>query len=271
MQTDSKLKKAMLIHHMVIHKIKLDYSDQLFGYLWALINPIVLIFSYWFFAYVGLRGGTIGEIPYICWIVPGVLVYRFLSSVLSASSTMLIKNAGLIKGSNIDIRYYPLIETLKEAYVHIVVMIVMFGLYAILGYTMTGSWEYLPTVYYINFAYYWIVLFVYVNLIGYIFSALGILFRDTKNIIKAILTPLFWMTPVLYPVENGINPMLEKIEMIVNPFYYFIHGYRETMVYGTFFYTDTLYNVYMWIVMLIMLLFARKIWKFVYPIAADLV
>lgn len=266
-------KDIKLIHHLVLHKIKLDFSDQMFGYLWALINPLVYLFSYWFFAYVGFGGknGHVGDIPFVVWFAPGVLVYRYMANVLSQSSTMLIKNGMLIKGSNINIKYYPLIEALKESYVHVCVMLAMFIIYAVLGYTMTGTWQYLPTVYYINFIYYWLVLFTFTSLLAYIFSVLGLFFRDVKNIIKSILVPLFWMTPVLFPVENGIKPVLEKVEMILNPFYYFIHGYRNTMVYGEFFIKDGWYNLYIWFILFTMAIIATKIWKFSKSSIYDLV
>ncbi len=49
MQTKIDKKDLKLIHQMAVHKIKLQFSDQLFGYAWAIINPLVFIFSYWFF------------------------------------------------------------------------------------------------------------------------------------------------------------------------------------------------------------------------------
>ncbi|MFV0498932.1 MAG: ABC transporter permease [Bacilli bacterium] len=272
MQISDKRKKILLIHHMVIHKIKLDYSDQLFGYAWALINPLVYIFSYWFFSYVGFRGGgNVQGIPYIVWFIPGVLCYRFLASVTSQAPAMLTKNSVLIKESNFDIRAIPLIETLKESYVHVGVMLLMSVFFTIVGYTMTHSWDYRPSIYYFNLLYYWFTAFVYCSLLGYILSAIGLIFRDSKNIVKSALIPMFWMTPVLFPVENGINPVLERIEMLVNPFYYFINGYRNTYLYHKFFFEDVWYNLYIWLVIIIMFFIARKVWTFILPIAADLV
>lgn len=259
------------LHYLVLHKIQLDFSDQLFGYLWAIINPLVYIFSYWFFAYIGLRGGEVNGVPYIIWLVPGVLSYRFSVQVIARSSTMLTNNAMLIKDVDIDARMIPLIETLREVYVHIVLMFVMFIVFIIIVYSMLGEFMYLPSVYYINFIYYWTIATIYLTLLSYILSAIGVMFRDTKNIVSAIMTPLFWMTPVLYPVEHGINPLLEKFEIVLNPLYYFIRGYRNTFIYHRFFFEDTLYNLYIIIIIIIMAIFARKLWKFLMPILADLV
>lgn len=271
MQTKIDKKDLKLIHQMAVHKIKLQFSDQLFGYAWAIINPLVFIFSYWFFAYVGFKGGYVGEIPFIVWLVPGMLAYKFIANILAQSSTLLSRNAQLIKETSVKPHYIPLIEMLKESYIHVIVMFIMFVIYAIIGYTMTGTFEYLPKVQYINFIYYWITMFSYGLALSYCVSAIGIMFRDIKNIVAAILVPLFWMTPVLYPVENGIKPTLEKLEMIFNPFYFFINGYRTTMVYNEYFFSDVMYNLYIWVVILTLALLAKLIWRFVTPMIADLV
>lgn len=271
MQTKGRKKKLQLLHHMIIHKIQLQFSDQLLGYAWAVINPLVYIASFWFFAYIGVRDGTVNDMPFIIWVIPGLLAYRFVSSVFASSAVMLTSNAMLIKETEVDVRTIPLIEALKECYVHIAVMFIMFILFAVVGYSVEGTWEYLPTIYYLNFIYYWFTAFVFVVVLAYIVSAIGVIFRDTKNIISAIMVPIFWTTPVLFAVENGVNPDLEKMEKIFNPFYYFIHGYKNSMLYGHFFYEDMLYNIYIWLLILIMILIARRIWKFILPIVADLI
>lgn len=264
-------KELLVLHNLVLHKIKLQFSDQIFGYSWAVINPLTYMFSFWFFAYAGFRTGTVEGLPYIVWVMPGLLAFRFLTPIFSLSPTMLSNNSMLIKETRVDVRLVPLIETLKECYIHFVVMFIMFAIFALVGFSAGSGWNYLPSIYYLNFIYYWFTAVAFAIAMAYVFSGIGLIFRDTKNIISAIMVPLFWMTPVLFAVENGVNPVLEKLEMLLNPFYYFINGYRNTMLYDKFFYEDGLYNLYIWIIILLLALFARKIWKFILPIIADLV
>lgn len=264
-------KDLLILHHLILHKIKLQFSDQMFGYAWAIINPLTYIFSFWFFAYVGVRSGTVQDLPFIVWVVPGLLAYRFTISVFSHSSTMLTGNGLLIKETGVDVRVVPLIETLKECYIHLGVMLVMFVIFTLIGLSADEGWAYLPSIYYINFIYYWITATAFLIVLAYIMSAVGLVFRDTKNFIGAVTVPIFWMTPVLFSVENGKAPMLELVEKLINPFYYFIDGYRNTMLYDTFFFEHWKYNLYMWFIILILSLIGRRIWRFILPIAADLV
>lgn len=264
-------KEIKIINRLALHKLSLQFSDQMFGYFWALVNPLVYIFCYWFFSYVGLRGGaTVGEIPYVVWFIPGVLAFRYFSVILSQSTTMLINNSMIIKETRVRLGVVPLIEVIKEVYIHIAVMVFMIFFFAIVGYTMTDKWDYLPSIYYLNFVYYLFVATTFSVVLAYIFSAIGLLFRDTKNLMNAILMPLFWTTPVLFPVENGIKPYLEIAEKLVNPVYYFVDAYRQTMIYHQFFYTQPLYNAYIWIIIGILAIVAYRLWKFIYPIAYEM-
>lgn len=271
MLTKISKKDLLILHNLILHKIKLQFSDQMFGYAWAILNPLTYIFSFWFFAYIGVRSGTVQDLPFVVWVIPGLLAYRFVITVFSRSSTMLTGNSLLIKETGVDVRVIPLIEALMECYIHVGVMLVMFIIFALIGYSSGEGWSYLPSVYYINFIYYWITAMAFVVVIAYIFSAIGVVFRDTKNLIGAVIVPIFWMTPVLFSVENNQAPTLELIEKIVNPFYYFIDGYRNTMLYDTFFFEEWKYDIYIWLLILIFGLLAKRIWKFILPIVSDLV
>lgn len=264
-------KELLVLHNLVLHKIKLQFSDQILGYSWAVLNPLTYLFSFWFFAYVGIRSGIVQGIPFVVWVMPGLLAYRFVTTVFSHSATILTGNGMLIKETRVDVRLVPLIEAMKECYIHFAVMLIMFVIFTVIGRSAGCGWDYLPNIYYLNFIYYWFTAIVFVVVLAYLFSGIGLLFRDTKNIINALMVPIFWMTPVLFSVENGLQPVVEKAEKLFNPFYYFIHGYRNTMLYHTFFFENTWYNVYIWVIIIIFALIARRIWKFILPIISDLI
>lgn len=263
--------KLVYIHRMTLHKLKIQYSDQILGYTWAIINPMVYVICYWYFFQVGLRGGSnINDHNYILWLFPGVLVYRCISALITNAPTILQKNKILVYTIKFPVHWIPIIEVLKEIYVHVIVMFVMFGLYAIIGYTVEGTSVGLPSVYYINFIYYWLMLIWFGITISLLLGPIGLLIKDTKNFISAIMQPVFWISPVLYPVEHGLRPLVEKLEIMFNPIYFFIFGYRETMVYKSFFYEHFKYNLYFTVTLLCVNIISVVIWKKFRPYLSDL-
>lgn len=267
------LKNVQLIHQMAVHKLKSEYAEQAFGFAWAIINPLVYVFSFWFFFAVGVKkGAPINGNPYIIWLFPGVLSFRHLSSMINHSTKHIAQNKMLVKTIKFPVMTLPIIETLKEMYVHILVMGVMCILFTVIGYSLGSGLQYMPDIYYLNLIYYWIVMFAFGVAMSLILSPLGVLLKDTKNLVSAIMQPLFWITPVLYAVNdiNDPSPTLELLQKLLNPLYFFVYGYRQTFLYDAFFFEDPLYNLYIWIVIGIMFVIGMNIWKKTRELMPDL-
>ncbi len=263
--------KIKLINDLAFHKIKIKYIDQLFGISWSIINPLVYVFCYWFFYLVGVRGtGMVGEIPYIVWLIPGVIIYRFLISCLSMAPSVLASNSLLIKNVKFNVSLIPIIEVIKEFYVHCVTMIILGIIFIVIGYSATGTLQYFPSIYYINFLFYMPLLFLYSLSFVIPISVIALLIKDTKNFITALIQPLFWLTPVAFTVNSDVFPRLELYEKLFNPFYFFISGYRNTMVYNVFFWEHPYYNVYIMCVICFNFLIGIFLWKKVRPYMSDL-
>lgn len=256
---------------MATHKLKIQYADQILGYSWAVINPMIYVVCYWYFFQVGIRGGTdVNGYNYILWLFPGVLVYRCISALINNAPTVLLKNKILVYTVKFPVILIPVIEVLKEVYIHIIVMLIMFVVYAIIGVTTSGTLSALPSVYYINFIFYWIMLIWFGVTISLLLGPIGLLLKDTKNFVSAIMQPVFWISPIIYPIEHGLRPAVEKLELLFNPIYFFIYGYRETMVYKSFFFEHLLYDIYFISVMIAVNFISVVLWKKFRPYFADL-
>lgn len=259
------------IHNVTIHKLKASFADQIFGLGWAIINPLIYILSFWFFFAFGLKNsGPVLGVPFIVWLFPGIMAYRQVAGYMTKSPSFIKKNKVLVKTIKFPVMTLPVIEILQELYIHILVMFVMFVLYALIGYNQTGTWDYVPDIYYINFIYYWFAMIVFGVGVSLVLSPVGVLIKDTKPMMNALMQPMFWITPVLYAVEGGISPVMEKIQMLVNPLYFFVAGYRDTMVYDRFFFEGYKYDLYFWFLMLVLYFVGFKIWTKTRELLPDL-
>lgn len=265
------LDNIRLVNELAFHKIKQRYSEQLFGMSWAIINPLVYVFCFWFFnLFAGRGSGYVGDVPYILWLIPGVIVFRFLVSCLTMGSTVLTSNAMLIKGVKFNVKLIPIIEVIKEFYIHCIVILALGIIFIAMGYSVTGGMEYMPDIYYLNFLFYFPVLLVYCLSFVIPLSILGLLIRDTKFLISAISQPLFWLTPIGYTINADIYPRLAIFEKLFNPFCYFIDAYRDTMIFDVFFWEHTYYNLYIVIVIIFNFAIGAFMWKKVRPYMSDL-
>ncbi len=246
--------KRSTIHKLAVHKVKLQYADQSFGIAWALIKPLVTVFSFWFFFKIGLRSGSpVDGQMFILWLFGGNMIWMLTSEVIGKAPKVIQSNSVLVTTIKFPVMTLPIIEVLSSLYVHIGVMFIMFFIFVLIGGT-----TYLPDIYYLNFIYYWFTFFVFFVGFSILIAPLGVLIKDVSSFIGAILMPLFWMTPVLWNPQTELIALLEKL---FNPFYYFVVGYRETLLYNTFFFEEIWYDIYIWLVIGLIYVIGFSVWK----------
>lgn len=250
------------IHYLAVEKIRMKYNETFLGLIWAVVQPMVYVMTFWFFFTVGLRSGSpVKGYDFLLWLIGGVMSFRILSEAITASTTVLTGNVVFIKSIKFPVMLLPIIEMLSKMYVHIGVMILIW-----IFYLIRGGLEFAPDIYYINFLYYWFVMFAFLVAVSILLSSLNVIIRDTKNLVSAIMMPMFWITPVLWEAGDGWTDLIMKL---INPLYFFVLGYRDTLLFEKFFWEEIWYDFYIWIVILLIFGIGTKLWKNVRPVMAD--
>ncbi len=240
--------------------VKKQYLETAFGIGWAVVKPMVYVLTLSFFFQVGLRSGSsIDGNLFTLYLFAAVIPWQLLAGSITGGTKAITKNAILVKTIKFPVMALPLIEVLASIYVHIAVMFLLFIIFTFYGKP--------PTIYYINFIYYWVTLIVFLTSITFFLSSVSVLVKDVKNLVAAIMQPLFWMTPVLW-YQPG---MIDYLERLFNPLYYFINGYRETLLYGKFFWEEPLYDLYIWLIIGLFFFIGLRFFKKLRPIMADII
>lgn len=247
------------IMFLSFQSVKKQYLETAFGLGWAVVKPMVYVLTFWLFFSIGLRGGTpVDGHVFILFLFAGIMPWFLLAESVAGGTKVITKNAILVKTIKFPVMALPLIEVLAKMYVHIAVMFLVSFVFAFNGEP--------PTIYYINFIYYWTMMVLFLTSITFFLSSVSVLLKDIQNLVSAIMQPLLWSTPVLW-YQPGVVDFLEKL---FNPFYFFIAGYRETLLYQKFFWEDPLYDIYMWIIIAVTFAIGLRFWKKLRPIMADI-
>lgn len=245
-------------------KVKTQYLDTAFGIGWALVKPMVFVFSFWFFFKIGLRTGDPRDgFPFLLMIFASYMPWFVMSEMITSATTVITSNAVLVKTIKFPVMTLPLVNTLSKIYVHIAVMLLVF-----VFYFLYGGLSYLPDIYYINFIYYWITMLAFFTALAFILGSLTVLIRDVNQLVRAIMQPIFWITPVLY------TPFTDRLDLIMklcDPLYYFIVGYKNTLLYEKFFWETIWYDIYIWIIIVLMYIVGIGLYKKMRPLMADLI
>ncbi len=237
------------------------YEGTILGIVWSVLKPLFYIMIFWFFFLVGIRrSNPIGEHEYLLFLFAGVMPWFYLTDIITNTTRIVFTNASIIRNFNIPIVILPISEVIGKFIVHVITMLIV-----IVFFMFRGGSNYFPDVYYINFIYYFITLFFFSTGCAYFISAISFIIKDIRLFISATMQGLFWLTPVVWVAQNNIN----IIEKIFNPLYYFLEGYRETMLYEVFFFEHTFYNIYIWLIIIFLNYFGIRMWYRLKPVIFD--
>lgn len=197
--------------------VRSRYRRSILGVGWALLHPLAMtaVLSFVFHRIFGLQVGH-----YALFIMSGMMVWTFLSSMVMEGCLSFQRAEGYIRTYSAPLAIFPLRAALG----------VSFHLVMTLGLTLVFSW-YLrgpqpPTVLLSLFPT-GMLLFLFGWSIGVLFAIGNVYFQDTQHLAQIGLQILFYLTPVLYPpgilVEKGldiiprINPLGSFFELFRMP------------------------------------------------------
>jgi ABC-type polysaccharide/polyol phosphate export permease len=219
MQTLSELLAyRTLVKYLVLKEIKIKSRGTVLGILWTLMNPILTIAMY----FVVFRFIFRLDIPnFFGFFVIGFLMWVFFSRTLSAAATCITENASLIAKASFPLEALPLATVLYQLFHHLIALgIAVPLLLATRGARM--SWHML-----------WIIpillAFVCLTLATALWlAAVGVFFRDTREILEVGLPILFWATPIFYTLEMA--PEFLRPALVLNPVSSFIETMRGALL-----------------------------------------
>lgn len=249
------------IMFLAYENIKKQYLETVFGIAWAVVQPAVYMITFFFLYKYGIKGNsTIYGAPFLLYIFAANMPWLVMSQTLTQGSKVFLKNSVLITTIKFPVMVLPFAEVLAKIYVHIFVMLMVFVVF--MGY------GYYPDLYYLNFLFYWPMLVVFLVGITFLLGTLSVLFRDIPPLIASILMPLFWYTPIVWYPQG---PQMELFEKIFNPFYFFVYGYRNTMLLDKNFWESPQYMIYFIVLNIIIYIIALRVYKNTKSIMADII
>ncbi len=242
---------------LVIELAKADFKKRFvgsyFGMIWMFIKPVATVLVYVFVFQIGLKSvPPIPDVSYVIWLVPGIVPWFFFSDALPSMTGAMSEYSYLVKKMSFPVELLPVIKLVSSFFVHICFVVIMLTVFLISGY--------MPMVIWIQVLYYSIAESVLVIGFGFLTSAINVFFKDISQIVDIALQFGMWMAPIMYWEGQFTQnyPWMEKIFKL-NPFYYIVTGYRDSMLTGNWFFERPLNTVYFWCFSVLMVYIGLKV------------
>ena len=221
----SVVENRKLIGSMVRRDILARYRGSFAGALWAFLNPLLLMTTYFFVFGVVMKarfGADTSRSGFVLNFLAGMLPWLAFSEAVGRSPYVILEHRNFVKKL-----VFPL-ETLPVNLVISGLVTEVFGLLIFLIWLIAARGAPPLTVA-------WLPVLLIPQLLltaglCWFLAALGVYVRDLGQVVGFLLTLWFFLTPILYP-ESQI-PAAAAALLRWNPFLVLVRGYRAIFLEG---------------------------------------
>ncbi|MGA8979538.1 MAG: ABC transporter permease [Pedococcus sp.] len=218
-RTQAILARRSVLWTLVIRDLRVRYSRSVLGYLWTILDPLLMSSVYFVvFVYI-LKRDNLGHEPYFMFLVVGLLSWQWFSGSLTDTSRALIQESKLVRSTNLPREMWVLRVVLSKGIEYLLslpVLLFFMAVYLVKGELHVNGWLLLFPLAIVLQA-------VALTGIGLILAPVTALVTDTQRVVRILTRVLFYATPVIYaghlvpePYDKvtWINPLAGILEIM---------------------------------------------------------
>jgi len=214
------LQRRELLRQMVISKLIVGQKDFLRGYLWWIIEPILITFIYWLlFHKIFGRGGPDYHIFILCGLIP----FKAVAGSFTQSLNALSGNLNLLSQLSFPRVFLPLTNILNNHVKLLFGFLVVFAAATFYYKTISIS----ALLFVVPF----IMQIILLCGVAMLLSVLGVYFADLQNIVQLVTRALLFLSPIFFNIDR-IPAQYRDIYVLVNPLAPLILSYRDIFLNG---------------------------------------
>jgi ABC-type polysaccharide/polyol phosphate export permease len=217
-----------LVMVLVRRELAARYRASLFGYLWSLLNPLLLLAVYAVVFTTIFTPRFPGGDPYPLFLFTGLLPWLFLSGAVLDSALTLVDNGPLLAKVMCPPEIFPAVTVLSHLVHHLLAVPV---LVAALGISAWLGWHPFPlSVWALPVALVpWVLVTGGLSLAV---AALAVYLRDLRDLLGHVLNLVFFSSPIIYSLDGLELPDLLETALRCNPMAYVVGVYRSVTFAG---------------------------------------
>ena len=174
--------------------LRAKYKGSALGLLWSLAHPVMLMLVYLLVFSVMLKIQAADYEHYWLFLLAGLPVWVFFATSLQAASRSLLENANLIR----KVRFPRQLVPLSIVATQLVSFVVMLAIVIVLSLVYVPEardtvWLSIPLG---------ALAVCLVSGVSLAVASLNAIYRDVEHLVSALLLPWFFLTPVLYSLDN---------------------------------------------------------------------
>ncbi len=207
-----------VIKNMVVGELKVRYQRSILGFVWSLLNPmLMMVILSWVFSSLN-RDMT----NYSLFLFAGMVPWSFLNICVNDCAVCIIQNEGLIRKIYVPKLVFPLARVLIGLVTFVLSLAALFVLLWPMGARLHPSMVLLPVAI--------LLLGMFTLGLGLIVATANTFFRDCGHLVSVVMQAWYFATPILFPITTFPEGLQWRLRL--NPAYYFIEFFHEILYAG---------------------------------------
>lgn len=214
--------RQSLLYQLVRRDFEQRFVGSAAGWLWTIIQPAVLLFS-WVFVFqycMKVQPPPGSGDSYTMYLFCGYLPWLLFQDTVQRSTMSLTEHAGLITKTVFPSEILPVATLLSSLTSHAIAMTV--AVTAVFAYQQHFS------VLILMLPFYTLMLGLFALGISWISSSLQVYLKDTAQVTIVLLTGWFWLTPIF--IDETMFPEGARFLVHINPLASIVKAYRKLMM-----------------------------------------
>lgn len=217
------------IGRLAIFELLKKSRGAVLSWAWLLLRPAIFVFVFWFALYIGLRVGRDMDPPYFLWLMSGLIPWFYMQDLLSGGSDVFHRYSYLVNKIKFPISGIPTLYGISSLIVNLGLMFILLGIYFAYGQPLDLHLLQIPLVL--------LLMFIFFFIYSLFTSLLSGLSKDFANLVKALITPLFWISGIIFDISKVDIEWIKTI-MLFNPISFFVNSFRDALYERTWFWED---------------------------------
>ncbi|MFC5700855.1 ABC transporter permease [Cohnella faecalis] len=253
------VKNRRLVYELAKKDFRAKYLGASLGIIWAFVQPMIMIAIYWFVFQIGFRSVPVENVPFVLWLMAGIIPWFFISESFSSSIHAITENGYLVKKVVFNVSLLPLVKIVSALFVHLFFIGILFLMFISYGFA--------PSLYHLQVIYYVFASILFATGFSWLASSIVVFIKDVGQIVAMLLQFGFWLTPIFWSLN--IVPDKYRFILKLNPVYYLVEGFRSTFIYHKWFWETPSLTLYFWVVTAMLLAAGAIVFKRLRPHFAD--
>jgi ABC-type polysaccharide/polyol phosphate export permease len=217
------VERRSLLFQLVRRDFEQRYVGSAIGWIWGLIQPLVLLLSWTLVFQVFLnQKAPPGVRSYSLFLFAGMLPWMLFSETVQRSAASLVEQANLITRTVFPAEIVPVSIFFSALVGHALALLLLIVVAGVWQNQMNGFLLLLPV-------YVFAIGLMAVGL-GWIVASLHVFLRDTAQVLSVVLTFWFWVTPIFLTEDYYRKRAWTQYLLAANPMAYVVRGYRAMLI-----------------------------------------